>query len=129
MRKENEIVADIEKAKAAYLSAMDKLKEPLAEAQQLSRTVKKLQEEFSATIADGAQPCPKCNQPANGMKVRTETIAKMPVSIYEVGCPGVCKDENGNQLRARAIAQEKAVENWNKGDFFIPIPATKPTRK
>lgn len=104
----NEIRAEIESARAAYMSAAQGSE---AEWRPLSDRVKALQAELSAAISEGANPCPGCGVAPLGM-VQQVSIRHKVREEYEIGCPR-CANHRGETNPVR----EAAVMLWNAGKY------------
>lgn len=70
----------------------------------------------SAAIAEGADPCPKCEGPATGrLKTPARVDRGAEISpVYEIGCIAC-------DLKARAASPEKTVAAWNDGKL-VDLP-------
>lgn len=111
MRKEAEIRAELESARAAYQAEANTA--PAARAHELGGRVRALQAELAAALAEGAQPCAGCGSLPHGM-LRSEASGRVP-AIYEVGCLR-CGTE-GAPVAARGLTPAAAVAAWNASEF------------
>lgn len=117
----NDLVTAISDARAAYQAVANTASAP--EKYELSQKVKALQTELRERLAEGANPCPRCDSPAVGVIHETEHGRR-----YEVGCP-VCsgafvhKDGTKRLTRVKdALMPKHAVEAWNAGPDFWMVP-------
>lgn len=69
---------------------------------------------ISASISQGASPCPQCDgHPAGMLKTPAHMHRDAEVSpVYEVGC-GACG------LRSRGPSPDRTVERWNAGEYVV----------
>jgi hypothetical protein len=79
---------------------------PAPDVEVVSFKIHKLMNEIAAARAEGAEPCPTCENPPIGIK-HDDKVAM----AYEVGCAH-CRDH-----RAVARTREEAVEKWNAGEY------------
>lgn len=109
-RDEPAILAEIAAAQAEHHEGADTLPAPAIRA--IAERIKAARAELSASITDGANPCPECKNPPHGMvktPARLERGAMLP-PLYEIGCLA-CPSS-----AARAYGREAAVKAWNDGE-------------
>ena len=117
MRDPHAIIAELDAALAAYRSIANTAPPPEARAK--SQTVKELQAELAASIADGARPCPDCGAFPHGMVQSKEGGGIQ----FEVGCTrcGWFRIEGEDVARdhgAQGGMARHAVEAWNAGPRY-----------
>jgi hypothetical protein len=106
MRTEEQIVAELWAAKAAYHESAQTL--PRAESRALAHRVKELTRELSDFITESAVDCPNCGNRPHGIH---------QVGYYEIGCL-YCTNEEGEPIRSRGFTRNQAVLAWNAGEYF-----------
>jgi len=108
MRTEDVIRADLDAARAEYHERSQVAAAP--ELATRTAQIVALGAELSATIAAGANPCPKCKGTPAGMQKTPAITGRSPKpAVYEVGC-GACG------LRSRHWTAAGAVTAWNAGE-------------
>jgi hypothetical protein len=121
----------IQETKAKLATALAKYREivhisPAPDVRAASASVKALQKQLAAEIAEGANPCPGCGETPHGMEHQFARGLNAGVD-YEIGCLS-CKpfqhtDGTTRQYGVRGgIMPQHAVEAWNAGpDFWLKV--------
>lgn len=115
-----ELRKKLQKKKAEYHAKGDAM--TVAGAREASDEIDALTKTIAAAIADGAKPCPFCEQPVTGIEHQGKREGSFE---YEVGCTACPAFEHTDGTKRRPAARggvlpRHTVELWNEGpDYWI----------